>query len=236
MAAGIHGAASQSKRLRQPYSDGYAAGRVPTLGSCPIAVRAAATFARVRTAALAAVSSVTGRLTVESSSSRWTSIPPAHRHARPNCAGRARPRPAQSSRLHRRHQRILGSLSDAEDVLQETFVRVVARRHLQPDRSPATWLARIARKSRHRPSARPPRPSEVRDRTGVQAADDAPRSGNQSRATHPRRCWRGARRPARCGRRWPPSRPRKRTSSKRRSSRATPRANSRPGSACRWAR
>ena len=39
-----------------------------------------------------------------------------------------------------------------------------------------------------------------------------------SRATHPRRCWRAAQRPARCGRRWPPSRRRKGSSSKRRSS------------------
>ena len=75
--------------------------------------------------------------------------------------------------------RILGSLSDAEDVLQETFVRVWSRADTYNPLlgSPATWLARIARnRAIDRLRARRVRAKFVIE-PAVQAADDAPRSG-----------------------------------------------------------
>jgi RNA polymerase sigma-70 factor (ECF subfamily) len=72
--------------------------------------------------------------------------------------------------------RILGSSSDAEDVLQETFVRVWSRAETYDALlgSPATWLTRIARnRAIDRLRARRVRGIEPE----VHAADDAPRSG-----------------------------------------------------------
>ncbi len=74
--------------------------------------------------------------------------------------------------------RILGSLSDAEDVLQETFVRVWSRAETYNPLlgSPATWLARIARnRAIDRLRARRVR-ENVAIEPAVPAADDAPRS------------------------------------------------------------
>ena len=75
--------------------------------------------------------------------------------------------------------RILGSLSDAEDVLQETFVRVWSRADTYNPLlgSPATWLARIARnRAIDRLRARRVR-AKVAIEPAVQVADDGPRSG-----------------------------------------------------------
>jgi RNA polymerase sigma-70 factor, ECF subfamily len=72
--------------------------------------------------------------------------------------------------------RILGRSSDAEDVLQETFVRVWSRAETYDALlgSPATWLTRIARnRAIDRLRARRVRGIEPE----VHAADDAPRSG-----------------------------------------------------------
>ena len=75
--------------------------------------------------------------------------------------------------------RILGSPPDAEEVLQETFVRVWSRAETYNALlgSPATWLARIARnRAIDRLRARRVR-GDVAIEPSVHAADDAPRSG-----------------------------------------------------------
>jgi RNA polymerase sigma-70 factor, ECF subfamily len=75
--------------------------------------------------------------------------------------------------------RILGSPSDAEDVLQETFVRVWARADTYDPLlgSPATWLTRIARnRAIDRLRARRVR-RHLAIEPAVDAADDGARSG-----------------------------------------------------------
>jgi RNA polymerase sigma-70 factor, ECF subfamily len=75
--------------------------------------------------------------------------------------------------------RILGSPPDAEEVLQETFVRVWSRAETYNALlgSPATWLARIARnRAIDRLRARRVR-GDVAIEPPVHAADDAPRAG-----------------------------------------------------------
>jgi RNA polymerase sigma-70 factor, ECF subfamily len=75
--------------------------------------------------------------------------------------------------------RILGSPPDAEEVLQETFVRVWSRAETYNALlgSPATWLARIARnRAIDRLRARRVR-GDVAIEPSVHTADDAPRSG-----------------------------------------------------------
>jgi RNA polymerase sigma-70 factor (ECF subfamily) len=74
--------------------------------------------------------------------------------------------------------RILGSQSDAEDVLQETFVRVWSRAETYDALmgTPSAWLTRIARnRAIDRLRARRVR-GNVAVRPIVQAGDDAPRS------------------------------------------------------------
>jgi RNA polymerase sigma-70 factor (ECF subfamily) len=74
--------------------------------------------------------------------------------------------------------RMLGSPSDAEEVLQETFVRVWSRADTYDALlgSPATWLTRIARnRAIDRLRARRVR-ENVAIEPAVHAADDAPRS------------------------------------------------------------
>jgi RNA polymerase sigma-70 factor (ECF subfamily) len=74
--------------------------------------------------------------------------------------------------------RILGSPSDAEEVLQETFVRVWSRADTYDALlgSPATWLTRIARnRAIDRLRARRVRENVAVDPV-VHAGDDAPRS------------------------------------------------------------
>ena len=75
--------------------------------------------------------------------------------------------------------RILGSPSDAEEVLQETFIRVWSRVDTYNALlgSPATWLTRIARnRAIDRLRSRRTRGS-VAIEPAVDAPDDAPRSG-----------------------------------------------------------
>jgi RNA polymerase sigma-70 factor, ECF subfamily len=75
--------------------------------------------------------------------------------------------------------RILGSSSDADEVLQETFVRVWSRADTYDALlgSPATWLIRIARnRAIDRLRARRVR-GNVAIEPAVHAADDAPRMG-----------------------------------------------------------
>jgi RNA polymerase sigma-70 factor (ECF subfamily) len=75
--------------------------------------------------------------------------------------------------------RILGSPSDAEDVLQETFVRVWSRADTYDPLlgSPATWLTRIARnRAIDRLRARRVR-GHLAIEPAVGAADDGARSG-----------------------------------------------------------
>lgn len=75
--------------------------------------------------------------------------------------------------------RILGSPSDAEEVLQETFVRVWSRADTYDPLlgSPAAWLTRIARnRAIDRLRARRVR-GHVAIEPAIQAVDAAPRSG-----------------------------------------------------------
>jgi RNA polymerase sigma-70 factor (ECF subfamily) len=75
--------------------------------------------------------------------------------------------------------RILGSPSDAEEVLQETFVRVWSRAETYDALlgSPSTWLIRIARnRAIDRLRARRAR-AKVAVEPAVDPGDDAPRSG-----------------------------------------------------------
>jgi DNA-directed RNA polymerase specialized sigma24 family protein len=82
---------------------------------------------------------------------------------------------AALAELYDRHSRltysvimhILRSPSDAEEVLQETFVRMVARGNLRRAAGVSGRLADTYRqKSRHRPATRPPRAGERRRRSG----------------------------------------------------------------------
>ena len=131
--------------------------------------------------------------------------------------------------------RILGSTSDAEDVLQETFVRVWSRADTYDAvlGSPATWLIRIARNR----AIDLLRARRARSNVNVAADDDVSRSSEPVTRDTPEtiledRTIAGAVRTALAA--LTPAQVHAHRG--RCTSRATPTASSRSGSACRWAR